>query len=134
MKLPEVIQIVESLGLPDGEFALHGSAPLLAHGLVDEINDLDIVSRGAAWELARTMAPLEHGQKDDVVRPRQGVEIFDGWLDDNAGRLIDEAELMNGVPFVRLEAVLDFKRRLNRPKDARHIRLIEEFLSSRPPR
>lgn len=134
MKLPEVIAIVGSLGLPEGDFALHGSAPLLAHGLVGEINDLDIVSRGAAWEYAKTMAPLEQGQKDDVVRPRPAVEIFDGWLGDDANALIDEADLIDGVPFVPLEAVLRFKRRLNRPKDAEHIRLIEEFLSARKPR
>lgn len=131
MDLAEVIAIVESLGLPEGDYALHGSAPLLAHGLVDEISDLDIVSRGAAWEYAKTLAPLEHGQKDDVVRPSADVEIFDGWLGDDANSLIDEAARIEGIPFVSLEAVLRFKRRLGRPKDEIHIRLIEEFLARR---
>jgi hypothetical protein len=125
-----LVAIVRSLDLPPGDYALHGSAPLLAHGLVTEINDLDIVSRGAAWQRARSLAPLEQGEKDDVVRPLPDVEIFDGWLGDDADRLIDEAEYMLGVPFVTLEAVLRFKRRLGRPKDAEHIRLIEEHLAS----
>jgi hypothetical protein len=130
MVLPEVIAIIESLGLPKGDFALHGSAPLLAYRLVDEINDLDIVSRGAAWEYATSLAPTQRGEKDDVVRPQAGVEIFNGWLGDDSNELIAGATVIEGVPFVSLEAVLRFKRRLNRPKDEKHIRLIEHYLES----
>ncbi len=38
--------------MPAGDWALHGSAPMLAHGLLSEIHDIDIVARGAAWEAA----------------------------------------------------------------------------------
>jgi hypothetical protein len=126
--LAEVREAVASLGLPPGDFALHGSAPLLAHGLLDEINDVDIVARGAAWRVALTLGPLAAGSKDDVVRPQPDVEIFDGWLGTGADKLIDEAAMVAGLPCVSLQAVLEFKRRLGRPKDAEHIRLIEEYL------
>lgn len=131
MKLSEVIAAVKSLGLPDGDYAVHGSAPLLAYGLIDEVNDVDIVSRGAAWSHARRLARPAKGSVDDVVRPRSDVEVFNGWLGDDADELIDSATRISGVPFVTLEAVLTFKRRLNRPKDELHIRLIEEFLAER---
>lgn len=130
MKLFQVITVVRSLGLPQGDFALHGSAPMLAHGILDEINDVDIVARGAAWEYAKRLAPLQQGRKDDVVRPRPEVEIFDGWLGDDTDQLIDGAELIEGVPFVTLEEVLRFKRRLGRPKDEKHLRLIEQYLAN----
>lgn len=128
MKLAEVEEAVSSLALPDGDFALHGSAPLLAHGLIDEINDVDIVTRGAAWRHATTLGPAQRGRQDDVVRPVDGVEIFNGWLGDDADELIDGASIVRSVPYVSLEAVLSFKRRLMRPKDLAHISLIEQYL------
>jgi hypothetical protein len=130
MTLAEVRALVESLGLPDGDYALHGSAPLLAHGLVSEVNDVDIVARAAAWRHALALGPRAHGDQDDVVRPLPGVEIFDGWLGDAADSLIDGAELVAGLPCVRLAAVLEFKRQLGRAKDHEHIRLIEAYLDS----
>ncbi|MEX2534302.1 MAG: hypothetical protein WD273_01780 [Trueperaceae bacterium] len=130
MKLLEVVSIVKSLGLPGGDFALHGSAPLLAYGLISETNDVDIVSRGAAWHHATTLAPTQRGSHDAVVRPREGVEIFNGWLSDDANELIDGATIRDEIPFVSLQAVLRFKRQLNRPKDLEHIRLIEHYLKS----
>jgi hypothetical protein len=129
MKLREVQELVSSLNLPAGDFALHGSAPILAHGLVDEVNDVDIVARGRAWKRATELAPVVAGRQDDVVRPLPRVEIFDGWLGDDADTLIDQATMVNGLPCVTLAAVLAFKRRLRRTKDAEHIRLIERYLA-----
>jgi hypothetical protein len=129
VNLDDVQLLVARLGLPEGDFALHGSAPLLAHGLLKEVNDLDIVARGAGWRSALALAPAERGHQDDVVRPLPGVEIFNGWLGADADQLIDEAELVAGLPCVRLQAVLAFKRRLGRPKDRAHIELIEEHFA-----
>jgi hypothetical protein len=129
VKLRDVQRLVARLNLPDGDFALHGSAPLLAHGLIDEVNDVDIVARGRAWKRATELAPVVAGRQDDVVRPLPGVEIFDGWLGDDADTLIDQAATVNGLPCVTLREVLAFKRRLQRPKDAEHIRLIERYLA-----
>jgi hypothetical protein len=131
VRLAEVRRLVAELDLPSGHYALHGSGPLLAHGLLDEVNDIDIVARGPAWRRALALGPTEHGRADDVVRPRPEVEIFDGWLGDDADALIDGSSLVAGLPCVSLEAVLDFKRRLHRPKDEAHIRLIERYLRDR---
>jgi hypothetical protein len=131
MKLRDVQELVAGLGLPVGDFALHGSAPMLAHGLIDEVNDVDIVARGRAWKRATELAPMAAGRQDDVVRPVPGVEIFDGWLGDDADTLVDQSAIVNGLPCVTLQAVLSFKRRLQRPKDAEHIRLIERYLAER---
>lgn len=131
MTLSEVRSIVAELALPADHFALHGSGPLLAHGLIEEVNDLDLVSRGAAWSRACELAEPGQGDFDDVVRPMPGVEIFNGWLGEDADALIDAAVIRNGLPCVELEAVLRFKRRLGRPKDWAHIELIENYLRER---
>lgn len=131
MRLEEAKRLLERLELPSGDYALHGSGPLLAHGLVEEVNDLDLIARGAAWARARELAPVSTGGWDDVVRPFPGVEIFNGWMGDDAGSLIDTAGVVGGLPCVSLDTVLAFKRKMNRPKDRAHIRLIEEFLARR---
>lgn len=132
MNLDDVRSIVADLALPAGHYALHGSGPLLVHGLIEEVNDLDLVSRGPAWLRACELAAPGRGRFDDVVRPLPDVEIFDGWLGEDADALIDGATMQNGLPCVHLEAVLRFKRRLGRPKDLAHIELIEEYLRRDP--
>ncbi len=44
----------------------------------------------------------------------------------DTGHLIDTAEVIDGLPFVRLEHVVDYKRLANRPKDREHLRLLAE--------
>ncbi len=44
--------------------------------------------------------------------------------------MIKEAEIIDGIPFVRLEEVRDYKAFLNRDKDKNDVRLIDQFLKS----
>jgi hypothetical protein len=133
MRLPPLFERVRELALPDGDWVIAGSAPLLAHGLIEAVNDIDIVARGAAWARACALGdaqPGEHG--DRRVRLCGGaVEVFDGWslMPWSADQLIGEAQRLEGLPFMPLQRVLEFKRRLARPKDAAHIRLLEAHLA-----
>jgi hypothetical protein len=120
------------LGLPAGHYALFGSGPLLARGWIEEVGDLDVVSRGPAWEQALQMG--------DVAVEDDGVEIVS--IDDGAitvGRswrygevsiddLIDTAEMISGIPCVRLEHVIAYKRIAGRPKDLAHLAVIDRHL------
>lgn len=121
---------VAALALPDGDWALCGSAPLLAHGLVDRIGDVDVLARGAAWARALELGPARRRRRDRVVAAAPGVEVFDGWLGMDRDGMIDGAERLHGLPFVRLEHVLAYKRRLDRPKDRAHSARIEAWLAA----
>jgi len=59
------------------------------------------------------------------------VEIFATWQPwfADVNKLIDEAEIIQGFPFVKLEYVLDWKRKFAREKDLVHVKLIEEYLA-----
>jgi len=118
------------LGLPIGDYAVFGSGPLVARGLLGEMRDLDVVARGAAWERTKGLGPVRTAPEGDpVVRLEEGViEVFGGWLGWDIDTLIDNAEIIDGLPFARLEDVLAFKRSCGRPKDIAHVRLIEEHL------
>ena len=121
---------VESLKLPPRDYTVFGSGPLLAHGLVTSVNDVDILARGAAWERAKELERAQRAPGGDAVVRLRGVEIFSGWLGFDVDAIVEGAELVNGLPFARLADVRAFKKKLGRPKDVEHIRLIEAYLRS----
>jgi hypothetical protein len=121
---------LRALDLPKGDYAVFGSGPLVARGLVGEVRDLGVVARGSAWERTKGLGPVRTAPEGDpVVRLEGGViEVFGGWLGWDIDALIGNAEIIDGLPFARLEDVLAFKRFYGRPKDIAHVRLIEEHL------
>ena len=123
-----------SLRLPEGDYAVFGSGPLLVRGVIDRAGDLDVICRGAAWEVAQRLGPVleQHGVPV--------VSLFDGlvtlgirWAigSFDLSHLIDTAELIDGLPFVRLEHVVAYKRLADRPKDREHLRLLEAHQATR---
>ena len=123
---------VSALKLPLQDYAVFGSGPLLAHGLVEHIGDIDLLARGAAWTKASALGEVEVAQGGDkVVRLAGGTDIFDGWLELDKDAVIDRAALLDGLPYAGLRDVLAFKLKLSRPKDAEHIRLLEAYLADR---
>lgn len=129
MESREFFEKVRALGLPGGDYAVFGSGPLVARGLIGHANDVDLIARGLAWERASSLGTVEIAPKGDpVVKLEGAIDVFVGWLGLDVDAVIDRAELVADLPFARLEDVLAFKRALGRPKDLRHIRLVEEFL------
>lgn len=127
----DLFATLKTAALPAGDYAVFGSGPLLVRGILAEAADLDVLCRGAAWDQAKAM-----GQR--TVLSDLGVTVYsiaggkvtfgDRWaigsFDTNS--LIDTAELIDGLPFVRLEHVVAYKQIANRPKDAAHLELLRE--------
>lgn len=117
-----------ALGLPDGDWALFGSGPLLVRGWVDEVGDLDVITRGRALEEAQRMGrPMSLDDGTIIYEVGEGITIGSTWAygDVDIDRLIDEAEVLDGVPCVRLEHVVAYKREAGRPRDREHLAIIE---------
>ena len=126
----ELFEYLRSLGLPEGEYAVFGSGPLIVRGIIDATNDLDVVSRGDAWERACELGELVSlAEYDlDVVSFRDGaITIGTSWAygDVDIDELIDTAEIIDGLPFARLEYVAAYKKIAGRPKDLEHLRLMD---------
>src|SRR5690625_355874 len=136
MRLPgdSLWREVRALNLPQEDYAIVGSGPLAAHGLIASVRDVDMLARGEAWQLASSGTETQRGVFGDQIVKRNGgnIEIFDGLAHFDINGIIDTAVLIEGLPFANLEHVLAYKRFLRRPKDLQHIRLIEEYLSRRP--
>lgn len=135
MKLQDSFETLRSLNLPKSDFAIFGSGPLLVRGIIAESNDLDVLCRGEAWQLVQTLGEKNHLDRYDVtVVIMNGGELSfgDRWAigDFDVDVLIGTAELIDELPFVRLEHVIRYKQMADRDKDRAHLAAYEAWKRS----
>lgn len=137
MNTKDLFQRVKDLSLPLGEYALFGSAPMGIRGL-RECHDVDIIVTKKLWNKYKDKSGwilVKTQDKDkysDGLR-NNGIELWkDWWPKWNIKKLIQEAEIIDGLPFVRLEEVLNWKKHIaierDFEKDFKDIEIIENFL------
>jgi hypothetical protein len=136
LKDNSLIQKLLALELPADDYVVFGSGPMMAHGL-RESRDLDLLARGAAWKKAVELGELRHKPEGTgyVVLADGDIEVFEAWGPGqwDTDKVIDTAEIIEGIRFADLKYTLDWKRRMGREKDLTDARLIEEHLvQSRP--
>lgn len=131
-----LFDLLRSLELPIGDYAIFGSGPLIVRGIIEGTNDLDVISRGRAWEQA-----LSAGELVSLPDGAEIVSCFDGavtigtnWAygDFDINELIETAEVIDGLPFVRLEHVVRYKEIAARPKDRTHLELLAKHQRDHP--
>ena len=124
---------LKKLTLPEGEYAVFGSGPLWVRG-IREAADIDIIARGKAWEAVRTKGSVQtkKGLGIQYIPFANGaIEIYKDWRPGewNVDELIETAEIIDGIPFVRLDVVIEWKKRRGQEKDLKDLVLIEEYLA-----
>ena len=137
MNTAEAFEMLRSVDLPAGDYAVFGSGPLLVRGIIDQAHDIDVIARGEAWTQALEQGELTYLPEEDITV----AAFFDGDLsvgttwafgDVDINDLIDTAELFEGVPFVLIEHVIAYKRVAARDKDQDHLQRIAEWMQTRP--
>jgi len=133
MKFAEIKDKARELNLKVGEYALCGSVPLAAHGIRDA-NDIDMVVLPEVYEGLKKkgwkVKTFPGGERVGLTK-----DVFEAFKDWNYGsynppvaELINGADIIDGIPIVKLGEVLKWKRVFNREKDRRDVALIEEFM------
>ena len=130
--MKKLFRQLDTLCLPINEYAITGSGPLYVHGLIPSLkNDLDIIARNEAWEKSLNHGIPKNGELGDLIINlfNNQIQIFNGWSisNESVNEIIKNSEIYSGYPFVSLEHVLSWKKKLMRPKDKYHIKLIEEY-------
>lgn len=126
----QYFEFLKQLKLPNGEFAIFGSGPLIVRGIIEPANDLDVICRRAAWEAVRKIGSLQFDDDYcvEIVRLFDGKVTFGnrwGIGDFDTDELIDNAEIIVGLPFVTLDNVIRYKSIRQTEKDLRHIESFE---------
>lgn len=135
-----LIGLLEELALNPDDFVVHGSGPMLAHGLRD-IEELDVIARGSAWRKAiRLGTPTVGTISGAPMYEFAGglIHVSRHWFlppadnDQGVDRLIETSQLLDGLRFAPLAAVLAYKQQLNRAKDVEDIKRLTRTLD--PPK
>jgi len=132
----DIYKEIDRLDLPSGEYVVLGSGVLGALG-IRAIADVDLLVTPRLFAQLRERG-WEYSTMDYTGHLREkltfGVaEVFqDFWYGDQTPdpeKLIANAEMIKGVPFLPLAELLKIKHVLGRPKDQSDIKLIESYLA-----
>lgn len=129
-----IFEEARKLRLPLGEYVIVGSGPLAAHGLRN-FNDVDLVVTERTFDQLQTNGwEQTMGPGDRPCLRKDAYEVFKDLkcrdYQPETKKLIEDAEIIDGIPFLRLEELARFKKAVGREKDLRDIRLIETYLTN----
>ena len=119
---------LKKLNLPKGKYAVFGSGPL-AIRKIRQNKDIDIIVKEDLWDELKKKYTLAKNGSLTIG----DIEIWNNWLPwiKYCDRIIDDSELIEGICFVKLEHVIEWKKMRNSDKDKKDLELIRAFLSSR---
>lgn len=126
MDIQVLIDGLKKLGLPEDKFAVFGSGPLGVRGL-RSMRNLDIIVTEDLWEQLTRKYPVDN---EGFIRTHN-LKISNWWWAETKPftQLIKEADIIDGIRFVKLVEVVAYKKLINGPKEKQDIKLIDEFLS-----
>ncbi|MFA7314661.1 MAG: hypothetical protein WC025_01890 [Candidatus Magasanikbacteria bacterium] len=127
MEFNKLLEELKQLNLPTNKFAIFGSGPMAVRK-IREAKDIDVlVFPDILIEFAKNY-PINDHNGNVVIG---NIELCKSCepLTEKIEKLIETAEIIEGIPFVSLEYILQFKKKLNREKDKIDVELIENYLS-----
>lgn len=121
----EYLEELKELKLPANSYVVFGSGPLAIRGLRQN-RDVDLIVNRDLWNKLVD----KYGETEEGVIEIGNVDIRSQIIHlESVDKLIANAEFIEGVPYARLEDVIDFKKKIDRQKDREDISLILEYLS-----
>jgi len=125
-----IFEEVKQLNFPFGSYAVVGGGVMEAHGIRNH-GDVDIiVTREFVEKLKNHGWELVHGKNNVIKKGNYEIDVdfkYGDYQPDHEG-LIRDAEIIKGVPFMRLEELIKFKKALGRDKDKKDIALVKRYL------
>lgn len=129
MQFQKQLSKLKKLNLPIDKYAVFGSGPIAIRGIRDS-KDIDVIVKQDLWRELIKKYPKEN---KDLIKIGL-IEFSPEWFPEfkNINELIDNADVLNGIRFVKLKYVLEWKKKKAREKDKRDVKLIEKYLSKQP--
>jgi hypothetical protein len=124
----DIFQKAKALGLPGNRYVIVGGGILAALGLLAWDGDVDVC---VAPETFKGFAAGNWHQESWRGKPVLKHDVYDmgvGFGEWSLQDLLADCLIIDEVPFISLSKLLTWKREVGRPKDLRHIALIEDYL------
>jgi sRNA-binding carbon storage regulator CsrA len=120
------LEELKKLNLPVKHFAIFGSGYFGLSG-IREVKDLDIIVSESLWEELVQKYPV----KNERLIQIGNIEIYKNWEPwfQNTSNLIKDCDNFKGFKFVKLKYVLEWKKKFNREKDKKDIKMIEYLIN-----
>lgn len=136
MSNTELFKRVKELNLPIGKYALFGSAPLGIRNLKD-CHDVDIIVTEELWNEYKNKYGWELKEMPnkfkDVYLYNSDIELWKKWRAGNWNieNLIRDAEIIDGLSFVKLEEMIKWKKMNGREKDLKDVEVAENYIRNK---
>jgi len=118
-----------TLQLPESSYIVVGSGILSALG-IRESGDIDLV---VSEEVFRSFGEQGWEQGfwgDDPVFRKDIFDACNVWYGETVEDLLAKAQIVDGVPYLSLDDVYEWKKQKGREKDLRDLALIDEYRKS----
>jgi predicted house-cleaning noncanonical NTP pyrophosphatase (MazG superfamily) len=132
-KFQKLLANLKKLNLPDREYVIYGSSPLGARRIRD-VHDLDVVVTDNLYKKLLEKyreREVNDGKKRFIKLGRIELIPASHSLIKDVKKTIANADVINGLKFVKLEYLLKWKRKMRRQKDFKDIKLIKNYLRKR---
>ncbi len=132
MEINMLLEELEKLNIPKDKMAITSSGPIGIRNL-REIGDLDIIVYPEIWNLlAKKYRITKEDNFESIYIGNIQVLGEGSWFTDpQFGSIkndIDNADVIGGNRYVKLDKILKIKRQKNREKDIKDVKLIEDYV------
>jgi len=129
--MTNIFDRVKALKLPKGEYVIIGGGVMEALGL-RLAGDIDIAVTQKLHEQLRATGEWDEVELyGKIFLQKDGIEINPevSWpgFSKSAEEIIAEATMIEGVPFMNLRHLREFKQALGREKDLKDLALLDEY-------
>lgn len=124
--MKKLLKKLKRLDLPNDKFAVYGSGPLGVRK-IRKIKDLDLIVTKDLWEELSKRYPTK-GSGDKLRIDLGEIEILAKPIVYTAEELIREADVIDGVRYVKLKTLMSLKRKMGGEKHYKDIELIKNYL------
>lgn len=123
MNKRDIICRLEQSNLDKNEYWVLAGSAMVLHGVRKETSDIDLGCTREYVDKLEKQGYLTAVMPDGTrqITYDKDVEIFEDWI-------FDKVILVEGIPVISLNGLLEMKRSLGRKKDEQDILLIEEYV------
>lgn len=121
---------LKKLNLPKNSYIVVGSGILNTLG-IRASKDIDLIVSQEVFDRFFNEGWEEDNWSDQFVIKKGVFDIGINWYGKNVTQLLEQAQIIDGIPYLSLDYVYDWKKSVGRKKDLNDLKLIDTYLSSK---